>query len=339
MPLQQICTPDWLKKVYFTGIAPKDDAGIPQPTDDQNKPYPDELWIHSIDAAIALCEAQFDMPMRANRRATHTERHDAVDWSKDSWNLITVRQRPIARVNRVGIRYGSREPNDFPLPWVVISSRKAGQLNLIPAAESFAGFSYVLGGVSGFELVNYRFMPAWFEVEYEAGWEFRLAGAATGVSGSTDITLAAGLDDDGVASTPAADDELKSGHWVVFDDYPDRVYRVKMITGATTFTLWEPLDNDVTGGNVTILSYDPLLVDFVGLVASLLPLDTAGDLIIGAGISSQSLSMDGLSQSISTTSGVENSGYGARAIQYGKRIKTITKQLTRHYRPISMMVW
>jgi hypothetical protein len=330
MPLQQIVTPEWLKATYLYGI---------DLTNDRNEEYPDELWIHSIDSAIAMAEAQFDVVMRANRRAKQVERHDAVDWSKESWNLITTRVRPIVRVNRVGIRYGEREANDLPLPWVVISSAKAGQIQLVPAAESFAGFSYVLGGVSGFELVNYRYMPAWFEVEYEAGWETRLSGSATIVSGSPNVVLANGVDDDSAVSTPEAASELKVGNWLVFDDYPDEVYRVKTITSDTEFSLWTPSSNNITAGSVTVLDYDPLLVDFVGLMASLLPLDTAGDLIIGAGISSQSLSMDGLSQSISTTSGVENSGYGARAVQYGKRLKEITKQLTRHYRPISIAVW
>lgn len=330
MPLQQIITPEWLKATYLYGI---------DLSNDEDEEYPDELWIHTIDSAIALAEAQFDVTMRANRRHKHTERYDSVDWSSESWHLITVRHRPVTRVNRLGIRYGSREANDLPLGWVQLASKIAGQIQIVPGPEGFAGFSYAVGGVPwpGFELVNYRYVPGWFELEYETGWEYRLKGAANVTAGTSSVALVAGTDDDGVASTPEAT-ELKVGHWIAFDDVADKVYRVKSIASDTAFTLWTTVDEAVTTGNVTVLSYDPLLVDFVGLVASLLPLDTAGDLIIGAGISSQSLSMDGLSQSISTTSGVENSGYGARAVQYGKRIEKITKTLTRHYRPVSMFL-
>ena len=44
-------------------------------------------------------------------------------------------------------------------------------------------------------------------------------------------------------------------------------------------------------------------------------------LIIGAGIANQSLSIDGLSQSIGTTSSAENSGYSARIKSYQTEIK------------------
>lgn len=332
MPLHQIVTVEWLKRVYLYGI---------DLTDDENNEYPDDLWRLSIDSAIALAEAQFDVVLRANRRYTSTERYDSVDWSAESWHLLQVHHRPVTRVNRLSIRYGSRDPSDLPLSWVRLSNKKAGQIQIIPGPEGFAGFSYAVGGVPwpGFELVNYRYLPGWFELEYEAGWEYRLKGAATTTRNSRTVTLASGLDDDGKATTPEAANELKVGNWVVFDDDPDKVVRrVRAVNSHTEFETTETVGTDFTGSNVTVLSYDPLLVDFVGLMASLLPLDTAGDLIIGAGISSQSLSMDGLSQSISTTAGVENSGYGARAVQYGKRIETITKQLTRHYRPIQAFV-
>jgi hypothetical protein len=66
---------------------------------------------------------------------------------------------------------------------------------------------------------------------------------------------------------------------------------------------------------------DELLLGAVGLLASMLPLDTAGDLIVGAGIASKSISLDGLSQSINTTSSATNAGYGARILSYQRRLK------------------
>jgi hypothetical protein len=80
------------------------------------------------------------------------------------------------------------------------------------------------------------------------------------------------------------------------------------------------------------------IIDAIGLLASLLPLDTAGDLIAGAGIASKSVSMDGLSTSINTTSSATNSGYGARSIQYRERLKTQLKRIARKYRPMNMMI-
>lgn len=81
-----------------------------------------------------------------------------------------------------------------------------------------------------------------------------------------------------------------------------------------------------------------LVKDLIGKKAALGPLNIAGDLIAGAGIASKSISMDGLSQSIGTTSSATNAGYGARMINYGKEIKDDLKTLRNYYRGIQMVV-
>lgn len=62
--------------------------------------------------------------------------------------------------------------------------------------------------------------------------------------------------------------------------------------------------------------------ELIGMKAAMGPLNVAGDLIAGAGIASKSIGIDGLSQSISTTSSATNAGYGARILQYNKEIKS-----------------
>lgn len=82
----------------------------------------------------------------------------------------------------------------------------------------------------------------------------------------------------------------------------------------------------------------PDLVDIVAKTAAFGPLNIAGDLIAGAGIASQSLSIDGLSQSINTTSSATNSGYGARLLQYSREIKEMIPTLRRFYKGIGLKV-
>lgn len=72
--------------------------------------------------------------------------------------------------------------------------------------------------------------------------------------------------------------------------------------------------------------------DLIGMKACYPVLNTAGDLIAGAGIANLSISMDGLSQSIGTTSSATNSGYGARLIQFGKQIPDMVKVAKRYYK-------
>lgn len=75
----------------------------------------------------------------------------------------------------------------------------------------------------------------------------------------------------------------------------------------------------ITGFDLEELPMD--LLNLIGKMACFGPLNIAGDLILGAGISSQSLSVDGLSQSISSTASATSSGYNARLLSYQREIK------------------
>lgn len=78
------------------------------------------------------------------------------------------------------------------------------------------------------------------------------------------------------------------------------------------------------------------LRDVIGKLASFAPLNVAGDLIVGAGIASKTISIDGLSQSINTTSSATNAGYGARLGQYEKEIKNVLPTLERYYKGLRL---
>jgi hypothetical protein len=82
----------------------------------------------------------------------------------------------------------------------------------------------------------------------------------------------------------------------------------------------------------------PMIRDLIGMKAAIGALNIAGDLIAGAGIASKSISLDGLSQSIGTTSSATNAGYGARIIQYSKQIDSMLEGLKERYSGINMVV-
>lgn len=63
------------------------------------------------------------------------------------------------------------------------------------------------------------------------------------------------------------------------------------------------------------------LKDMIGKEAASGPLNIGGDLVGGAAIASQSMSVDGLSQSVNTTSSATNAGFGSRLIQYNNELK------------------
>lgn len=79
------------------------------------------------------------------------------------------------------------------------------------------------------------------------------------------------------------------------------------------------------------------ILNVVGKLAAINLFHIKGDLILGAGIANQSISIDGLSQSIGTTSSATNAGYGARIINYVHDLKLNVPKLEARYRGIEMM--
>ena len=82
----------------------------------------------------------------------------------------------------------------------------------------------------------------------------------------------------------------------------------------------------------------PELVELVGKVAALGPLNIAGDLVFGAGLAAQSVGLDGLMTSIQTTQSPTNAGYGARITEYWREIKQSLPDLRRYYKGVRMVV-
>lgn len=79
------------------------------------------------------------------------------------------------------------------------------------------------------------------------------------------------------------------------------------------------------------------LVNVIGKLAAINIFHILGDLILGAGIASQSIGIDGLSQSISTTSSATSAGYGSRIFGYLKDLKTNLPRLKAYYKGPTML--
>ena len=80
------------------------------------------------------------------------------------------------------------------------------------------------------------------------------------------------------------------------------------------------------------------MVEYICKRASIGILQVWGDLIIGAGIANQTISIDGLSQSIGTTQSPEFAGAGARIKSYTDDMKELEKRLKDYYLGINLGV-
>lgn len=137
--------------------------------------------------------------------------------------------------------------------------------------------------------------------------------------------------------SPAGTLLIGSGNW-----FPHFRWANRRIPGAFRVAYkagFGPPDPNAAGvPNPRLDSLPFVLKEIVGKLSSFGPLNIMGDLLGGAGIASQSIGIDGLSQSFNTTSSATNAGYGARLVQYNKEIKEQIPTLTRYYKGLRLRV-
>ncbi len=74
-----------------------------------------------------------------------------------------------------------------------------------------------------------------------------------------------------------------------------------------------------------------IISQVIGLIAAIDVLAIAGDLILGAGVASTSIGIDGLSQSVTSTASAENLAYSARIKLYQTKLKEAMGTLRKYY--------
>ena len=90
---------------------------------------------------------------------------------------------------------------------------------------------------------------------------------------------------------------------------------------------WKIVYTTGFGGNQTGIVIPTDLKKVIGMLAAMGIWDIGGNLVLGAGIANMSLSLDGLSQSIGTTSSAENHAYSASIKSYQSQLKEAMSRL------------
>lgn len=84
-----------------------------------------------------------------------------------------------------------------------------------------------------------------------------------------------------------------------------------------------------TGWDIEDLPYD--ILDVIGKIAAIQVLAITGDLIFGAGVGNQSISIDGISQTYSTTKGGGKGAFAGRIEQYKNELEQSLRDLKAEY--------
>tara|TARA_Y100000592_G_scaffold100264_1_gene179445 strand:- start:5428 stop:6396 length:969 start_codon:yes stop_codon:yes gene_type:complete len=310
-----IITPQYLKDTFILGV---------DLTLDDGSPYPDEIYTSAIEQAVSMLE--LDLGINIDPFTVKEERHDADIIDRFHHWSLTLDQRPLIKVDSLGIKLGNEDTASLPLGWVTVASPLQSKVNLIPTSST-VGSIYFKSGVPllvGDVFSPYDRFPLYFAVSYKAGFQFE-EGTATIPQGEKSVKVQLNST---FASKPNADltvDTANGGVGAKVRASGSDFIEISVSTAPSTGDMQISYSvNDVDHG----------ILRAVGLLSAMLPLNIAGDLIAGAGIATQSISIDGLSQSVGTTSSATNSGYGARVIQFNKELKELMTTLRAKYKII-----
>jgi|GEM_PF-4030292 len=323
LTLRDIITVDLLKNTVLVGINLNDDDG---------NPFPDEVFDEAIDQAISLIEEELEINIEPYK--VSAERHDLYSDQRNAWYGSQLDRRPLKSIDNLQISYGNYSPVQIPDAWLNITSPETSSVSLIPTTESIGTFRFnnvlplLVDPISNYG--RYSRVPAYFDFSYTAGFTM-LEGTITIPQNSTEV-----LD---IAIGETLNDKPRLIFEVIDDGNGNQpgaaVPKIKAFgLSDTSFSIksdTEPLTGPM------IISYKlhtvpPLITKAILYTASMLPLDIAGDLLLGAGIAQQNISIDGLSQSIASTASATSSGYGAKIISYKDQLKTTMSTLKKKYK-------
>lgn len=323
LTVKDIITADLLKKTLLVGI---------DLTDDQGNPYPDELFDAAIDQSISMIEEELEITLDNYR--IKGERHDLDNDQRRAWYGTQLDRRPLQSIQNLQVSYGNYSPVDIPDAWLNITSPEGASVALIPTAEAIGTFRFanvlplLIDPISNYG--QYNRVPAYFKFDYTAGFNF-IEQTITIPQGTTEVT------------------SLTFGELLV--DKPNFIFEIlddgngniagNPVPKVKAFGLGDDeysIKIDITPAagdasvKVKIHTLPPALVKAIIYIAAMLPLDTAGDLLLGAGIGQLSLSVDGLSQNIASTSSATSAGYGARILSYERQLKMVLLSLKKKYK-------
>lgn len=280
-------TATWLKEKYLLGV---------DLTLDDGSAYPDSIYDHALRSAVAHIE--HDLGISINTVPIKNEQHDAIDQNRLAWWPFRLDFRPVQTVTKLNIQYGSFAPVDIPVSWVQLVSPIHGQIHLIPSEEQLGSYMFRAGIplISGDIFQPASYVPGYFRFDYTTGFEFA-EGTVTLPSGATEVAVLFASDVSVASYSTTVTYTDQQGGGALFTS-------VKTHSGFTIKAASAPTAAATISWKISTVEED--LKAAIGMVAALLPLDVAGDLIAGAGIATISTSMDSLSQSLGTTSSATN---------------------------------
>lgn len=313
--IYDILTPAWVRSTYLAGVDLTDDLGTS---------FADETILIGLRQAIAQVEQR--LSINVDTIKVTNERHDLYTDSRWVYWPFYLQHCPLQRVTDFRARYGTVLNQPIPVSWLTISSKDHGRLNVTPSNEQIQQMQSMLG--TPFIFWNSGFAPGFFVFEYLAGFQT-----------FTNNTIFA-IGETSKAVTFATDESFESSeYYTVFQLVSPNPADASIVPVAVSKNLdgmTIQLSRAPTA-QLTVKWYLTNIPDnlrhIIGLLAAMHPLTIAGDLVLGAGVTSRSIGIDGLSQSVSTTkSGAQGGAFAARIKMYREEADKTLEALKSRYK-------
>lgn len=312
--LQEL-TPDWLKSRFLLGVDLTLDDGVD---------YPDSIYEQSIASGISYVEHELGITLGSFR--VKNERHDAYEPMRTGFWPFRLDHRPVQKVTKIQVKFGAFEAAEIPYSWANLVSPTHGQIHLIPSQEGLMGsyrFTQGVPLITGDVLQPQRYVPGYFYFDYTSGFP-TIQGTVTLPAMETKVSVT--FPEDLMFKYTV---ELSATPSVVVSEKGHGGFDISLVSS-------QQAQDQVISYTVSTLPAD--IKQAIGYKAALLPLDVAGDLIAGAGVASISVGVDGMHQSINTTSSSTNAGLGARVLQYERELKALMPALKAKYKMMNVGV-
>lgn len=288
--IYDILTVQWVKDTFLAGVDLTDDYGVP---------FHPNVFSESLRKAVAYLEKTLDIAI--DTCEVKGERHDLHDERANAFYPMDLQARPILGIDKFLYVYGTVQTIDVPVTWLQVVDALQARVHILPSKDQINLISSYLQLPALY--APRSFVPGYFSVDYRAG--FRVF---TG-----DQAVAANAASQAVVFLPNETFE-RSNYFSWFQlvnpnpaDADITAVAVQRTVGGFLLKLSRaPANNLTVRWYVTDIPDDLRFV--LGAYAALLPLTVAGDLVLGAGVASRSIGLDGLSQNINTTKSGPNGG-------------------------------
>lgn len=275
MPLSDIITPDFVRNAVLPSV---------RFVGRDNKPIDDDYFYQEIDGAISMVEGRTSLALSVDHRKLFEERKDNLDWHDETWFLKKTLKRPIQSIYRFGFVYGNFPTDYLPADWLLASSYKMGQVQIVPGPTGLYMNTYNLWFPDAWTS-GQPYLAGGIKVDYYAGFDKALTGTHTATTSSTTVTI-----------TGATDQALdfQPGMWVKLGS---QVRRIAAVIDGSSYRITNPVKTNYAGAAI-LLQYPPLVIKAVSAIAGASMLALAESLLSGGpGLIGKGLAMDGMSQS------------------------------------------